>query len=248
MKAAVLASEAFRSTLVFFAVITGIASYVQLSRSESRYERVLNALNAFICSNACVALVYLAKYDDQKHNRHRGVATYALAVAGLLLLGFTIATVVELAQVDMPYVLSKYKDFGCYLSTSSPLDWTLPLAIVHMVFFATSILACLVAACVEKRKRAGSSNKRAWSKIFRSSTFMVLLLIISFSAIVLMWSDLVVILLIRSLSKKSFGDSYKDDMVGHGQIIAMLFCLEAATLFVYIAVAGRELFSASWTE
>ena len=77
---------------------------------------------------------------------------------------------------------------------------------------------------------------------------MVLLLIISFSAIVLMWSDLAVILLIRSLSKKSFGDSYKDDMVGHGQIIAMLFCLEAATLFVYIAVAGRELFSASWTE
>ncbi|KXX82955.1 hypothetical protein MMYC01_200410, partial [Madurella mycetomatis] len=35
-----------------------------LSISESYYERVLNALNAFVCSNASVALVYLAKYDD----------------------------------------------------------------------------------------------------------------------------------------------------------------------------------------
>ncbi|KAK4442820.1 hypothetical protein QBC34DRAFT_431290 [Podospora aff. communis PSN243] len=102
LKAAVLASEAFRSSLA------------QISRSDAFYEPTINVLNTLVCTNACIALLYLLKYDDEKHDCHRGIIGYAMGFAGVLFFSFSVAATVELYKFDKNS-MDQYKDWACAL-------------------------------------------------------------------------------------------------------------------------------------
>jgi hypothetical protein len=231
IKAIKLASEVFQSSIHFFASITSIASFFQITRSTTYYERSLNALITFFLTNICIALLLIQRSDSAKEAGVKSLFILMAYFTAIILYSFSITALVDLKNTR-PNSLTGVSTFGnsdCFIEAPDAINSVLPLSITQTIILSLAFLIFITTkwspACLNLPLHVYQQKK---------GRFWYLKLTFSTIGMILLWSNLATIYRLRSWGQEYFGPSFQDTKsISYGQIIAIFFSLETVAVFLH---------------
>ena len=222
-------SVIFSDAIIWFGFMANVAAAAFLyGLSNSFYEYALAILVSCVFVNAGFLSLSIHLYGHKKLGGRQAMKIRWIPLYGLILLG----DLIVFGQLvrHMHLWADKFVDTPCYAAENWVMDYLNRAMWIEAPLFIVATIAVCGPSLWQVVAFPGLGDWMITIADYIVISGCVIVPCLSFAAL---WYDYYAILQIRSRAKTAFGNAYRDNTIGYGQVVVSGFALQA--LFTFCA-------------